>query len=306
MIRRIALRSILKTLTARFVVRWFREARTSLQKRRLPKTKERFLGATVFPEYLESNVLGTLQRRYPFPSEYGYDSKSIERRGEFRAREILRLPRTNSMRSFLELGCWDGMVSCSLHRRSKETTAIDLRSEGFDKRAQEEGVALVQMDAENLQFADESYDCIFSYDSFEHFRHPDVVLQNALRVLKKNGLLYLVFGPLYMSPFGQHAYRSITVPYCQFLFPRSALVDFVASRGLERIEFENVNEWPVTRFRKLWAEYASRLRCVGYSEILNLKHLQLVNSYPTCFRSKTSDFDNLIVESIEIALEKTC
>ena len=75
------------------------------------------------------------------------------------------------------------------------------------------------MDAANMQFEDETFDFVFSYDAFEHFASPENVLLEAIRVVRKRGYIYLEFGPLYYSPYGEHAYRSITVPYCQFLFP---------------------------------------------------------------------------------------
>lgn len=163
---------------------------------------------------------------------------------------------------------------------------------------------MIETDAEHLQFEKGSFDCVFSYDTLEHVLHPDAVMRNALRALKKGGLLFLSFGPLYLSPFGQHAYRSITVPYCHLLFPGPMLNELATSRGLKTIDFHSVNGWPVTKYRKLLGEYSSSLRRIQYSENLNLEHLDLVRAYPSCFRSKTESFDDLIVESIEGVFEK--
>ena len=300
-----SLRARTKALAPRFVVLGVRNLQMLVRRMRLPKTRQLFNHAASSPEYLASDQLGLLQKKYPFQAEYDYDPKSVEARGELRAREILRHTQSVQAQCFLELGCWDGMVSCSLHRRGKQTTAIDLRQEGFDKRAVDEGVTLIQMNAGDLQFDDESFDCVFSYDSFEHFRRPDVVLRNALRVLKKIGLLYLEFGPLYLSPYGQHAYRTITVPYCHLLFTRETLTEFTVAKRLEPIDFEHVNGWSVTEFRNVWAENAQRLTCISTREMLNLRHLDLVDTHPSCFRSKTGNFDDLIVESIKIIFQKT-
>ena len=36
------------------------------------------------------------------------------------------------------------------------------------------------MDASNLKFEDESFDFVFSYDSFEHFENAEQVLNEAI------------------------------------------------------------------------------------------------------------------------------
>lgn len=298
------IRSGIKALTPDFVIRGVKKLQTAIQRRRLPETQEVFRSAKPSPAYLGEQELRRLQDRYPFLPDYGYDRESTERRGALRAKQILRLPAASSTRSYLELGCWDGMVSCQLQRSGKKTTAIDLRSEGFDERARQEGVTLMRMDAEDLQFEEESFDCVFSYDTFEHVARPDIFLLNAIRVLKRGGYLFLSFGPLYLSPFGQHAYRSITVPYCHLLFPGPLLNEFAASRGLKTIDFSRVNGWPVTAYRRLWEQHSPSLRTVRYEERLNLAHLDVIRSHPSCFRSKTEYFDDLVVETIDAVFEK--
>jgi SAM-dependent methyltransferase len=281
-----------------------RKTQTVLQRRKLRDTKAVFNEAPSVPNHLGMNELQHLQTKYPLLPEYGYDPRSIERRGIQRAKEILKLPGASSSKSYLELGCWDGMVSYFLQREGKQTTAIDIRSEGLDDRARREGVRFLQMDAEDLQFPDGSFDCVFSYDAFEHFSHPELAFRNALRVLRRHGHLFLNFGPLYMSPFGQHAYRTITVPYCQFLFPMPLLHEFAVAKGLEPVDPIHLNGWPATRFRRLWEEHSSTYKSIQYTESLNLAHLDLVKSYPSCFRSKTNAFDDLIVETMNAVFEK--
>lgn len=268
--------------------------------------KKTFERAPETPTWLKWDKLESLQQKYPFPPEYGYDSQTLERRGKKRAREILDLipAKKEETNIFLELGCWDGMVSYALHRMGKKTTAIDRRSKGFDKRVLCESVTLLQMDATHLQFEDKSFDFVFSYDSFEHFANPDAVLQEAIRVVKTGGYIYLNFGPLYMSPIGLHAYRSITIPYCQFLFPKELLKDFTKVKGLNPIDFDQINGWSLENYHKLWNHYSHRLKKIKYFEKINPFNLDLVIKYPSCFKSKTKCFDNLIVSSIEVLFKK--
>lgn len=256
------------------------------------------------PSYLGEHELEILQRKYPFPPEYGWDTDTLDIRGRARAAELLKFPGAGSSSSYLELGCWDGMVSCHLAAKGKQATAIDYRDIGFDDRAARQGVRLMQMDAANLQFDDGSFDCVFSYDAFEHVAAPESVLLEAMRVLKKGGYLYLDFGPLYFSPFGEHAYDSITVPYCQFLFPRTLINDFAVRSGLKPIDFDHVNGWSLERYRNLWRKHAQVLKRVRYFESVELSHLDLIRAYPSCFRGKSNYFEDFIIDNIKVLFRK--
>ena len=270
------------------------------------KVRKIFEQAPEKSSWLGWTELESLQGKYPFPPMVSYDPDSLEKRGAKRAEEILRFGanKRKQLETFLDLGCWDGMVCCALHRMGKSATGIDIRSEGFDDRAVREGVTLLQMDATNLEFEDESFDFVFSYGSFEHFSEPELVLQEAIRVLRKGGLLYLDFGALYMAPQGLHAYRSITVPYRQILFPKDLLGEFVKAKGLPSIDFDSVNGWSLEKYRKLWDRYSHRLKKLHYYEIPDLSHLDLIAKYTSCFKGKTESFDNLIITAIRVLSEK--
>ncbi len=268
-------------------------------------TERIFAAAPTAPSYLHGGALETLVANYPPAPEYGWDRRSVDTRGKARAADLLRYPGAREASSFLELGCWDGMVSCHLSRAGTKATAIDYRDTGFDERASRDGVRLIQMDASNLQFEDESFDFVFSYDAFEHVGSPEDVLLEAIRVVRKGGYIYLDFGPIYYSPFGEHAYESIPVPYCQFLFTRDLINDFAIRKGLKPIDFNHVNGWSLEDYRKLWGKYSHALRKVRYYESIDLSHLNLIRTYPSCFRSKSNYFENFVVDSMRVLFRKS-
>lgn len=274
---------------------------------RLPEshfTRRVFARAPESPRYLDSDMLPALQARYASPARYHYDALSLEKRGVRRADQLFRLPGGIRATSFLELGCWDGMVGAALSRQGKQVTGIDSRDVGFDRRAMSAGVTLRQMDVANLQFESETFDFVFSYDAFEHFPSPNTAFHEALRVTKKGGYLFLDFGPLYYSAYGEHAYRSITVPYCQFLWPQKVLQEFCQDHGLESIDFNHVNRWSIEAFRRLWSSLGDAVTSVVYRERLNLSHLRLIRCFPSCFRSKSETFDDFTVAGITALFRK--
>ena len=185
----------------------------------------------------------------------------------------------------------------------KKTTGIDLVGK-FDKRAIERGAKFFNMDATNLKFKNESFDFVFSHDAFQYFLHPEKVLQEAIRVVKKGGFIFISFGPLYMSPHGRHAYRSITIPYCHFLFPNELIEKYIEKKGLKPLADVTYNKWSLENFIKLWEYYTHQLEVIKYKEFSDLNHLDLIMKYPSCFKSKTKFFENLIISSISVLFKK--
>jgi hypothetical protein len=123
-------------------------------------------------------------------------------------------------------------------------------------------------------------------------------------VTKPGGAVYLLFGPLYRSSYGLHAMLSITVPFCQMLFERASLESYVDEHDLEPIPFETLNGWSLGRFRDLWRRHAPSLAREMYREIPSLHGIDLVAEHPSCFRSKTDDFEDLLVTNIEVRFRR--
>ena len=218
------------------------------------------------PHSLDPDLLPVLQEGYPTVPPYHYDPASLWLRGVERRRQVARFLTGDPPRT-LELACNDAMVSASLARDGAHATAIDLSLEHVDPRARASGVQLVAANAERLPFDEGQFDCVFSYNAFEHFGDPRAVLAEALRVVRPTGTLYFLFGPLYRAAYGLHAFHAITVPFCHYLWEHSVLEGHVTREGLGRINFETLNEWTLQQFRDLWAEWQPWAERIAYRGI---------------------------------------
>lgn len=260
-----------------------------------------FRDAGEAPEYLDDDAFEALAARFPMVQVVGYGPEETALRGREKAQDLMKLMRSADQPvASLEIGCWDGMTLAELARNGWRTHGIDIRDEAFDGRAERAGAVLKQMDASKLDFADDTFDLVFSYDGFEHFADPAAVLSEALRVTRDGGLIVTEFGPLYNASFGMHAFPSVCVPYCQFLFRPEQICAFTNRHGLDAIDFQQCNRWSAAQFRALWARNRDRLIPQSYFEIYDCARgaLPLIAKYPTCFRSKVDDFDELLVNSI--------
>lgn len=280
---------------------------TALCLYRARKARAIFERAGTEPKYLGWQALHKLQQSYPpVELDYHYDPESLRRRGRQRVENMLNLVRKEEgdLHLFLDLGTWDGMTCAALEAQGKSTVGIDIRPEGFTEEAAQRGVQFFQMDATCLGFEEDSFDFVFSFNSFEHFPDPEAVLREAIRVVRPGGYIYLDFGPLYWSAKGAHQFKTIHVPYNQCLFSKELLRRYGEAEELELTEFFWMNEWSIDQFRDLWQKYAEQLERVVYYETYNADHMELITRYPSCFRSKSDNFDDFLVAYIEVLFRK--
>ncbi len=271
-----------------------------------------FNNARDSPAYLGWSELNFLQNKYQFPfskHKIGNQPDFLSKKGKKKAVNLMKLikAKNSNYNRFLELGCNEGMVCYHLQSMGKTAVGIDIKNTYFDEKALKKNIELLEMDARDLKFDDESFDIVFSFDCFEHFPNPDKVLEESIRVLKKGGLIYILFSLPFMSPYGLHAFKTITVPYCQHLFPMKLIRSYAKNlKGVRSLPEGNfpLNQWSTEDFRKLWKKHSNKVKIIKYKEIFDISHIKLIKQYPSCFKSKTDNFDNLIVTSIEVIFKK--
>jgi ubiquinone/menaquinone biosynthesis C-methylase UbiE len=274
---------------------------------RARRARAAFVQAASHPAYLDQDTLERLQNSYPpHPDDYPNDEPSRIARGEERAYMIATLlgEEWDTTERFLDVGAWSDMTCAALRKVGKWAVGVDIRANGFPNSATKTRGDFLQMDVARLGFSDNSFDCVFSFNSFEHFPTPNQALAEAIRVVRPGGYIYLNFGPLYWSEKGSHQFKTIHIPYHQCLFSQETLAAYAAEKEMALIDFSWMNRWKVTQYRRLWRQYASQLEQRAYYEITRASHLDLIECYPSCFKNKTENFDNFLVAYIEALFQK--
>lgn len=128
----------------------------------------------------------------------------------------------------LDDGCGSGGITVSLGEECKMAVGIDIAPK-FEKTAVRlakelklKGAHFLQSDGCALPFSDDSFDLIISHSVIEHTDYPLKYLEEAFRILKNGGILFLETPPYYSFE-GTHLPKpAVPIPFQLFL-PRRVL-----------------------------------------------------------------------------------
>jgi ubiquinone/menaquinone biosynthesis C-methylase UbiE len=141
----------------------------------------------------------------------------------------------------LDAGCGNGGVARLIRERVHSVVAIDV--ERHDAWADEPGLSFAVADAEQLPFADASFDVVHSKDSLHHMHTPERALMEYRRVLKPGGSALIIEANRYNPVFYPH--MTLALGHAHFSRKRfRALVTAV---------------FPQARFGSFEAHYVPRL-----------------------------------------------
>jgi len=135
----------------------------------------KYTGERIIPEESfcgpETNIYKEHVARYNFASKY-IKSKKV-----------------------LDIACGSG-YGCEilLKKGAKYVIGSDISEETIDyakKHYQKKDIEFITNDIKKLDFSDEEFDCIVSFETLEHVKDQEVVITELKRVLKKGGILII-------------------------------------------------------------------------------------------------------------------
>lgn len=107
----------------------------------------------------------------------------------------------------LEVGCGSARLSCFLASYGYKNTCLDYSKSALEVAKNNfiltnNNGNFVLGDVKNLPFKDDSYDVVISTGLLEHFRNPQIVVDEMVRVLKPEGLFFSDIVPKKFSLLG--------------------------------------------------------------------------------------------------------
>ena len=266
-----------------------------------PGVRRLYERTAVAPEYLTIDDLDALAREYPVqPPAYSYEADTREARGEERAQLVLPLVSRPSV--FVEIGARDGMVLWAIAKRGHTAIGVDLETGLVDPRARAAGAQFINTDATRLCLPDESVDVVCTFATFEHLPDPEATFAEITRVLKKGGHAYIDFAGLGWTYRGAHMYKSIGIPFITALFTRETIDRYAVAQQLPH-DFPYVNNWPIERYRELFAKYGAQMERRSYRETKDRHQFPFLRRFMSHARRAPS-FDSLLVDQVQALFRK--
>jgi SAM-dependent methyltransferase len=133
-------------------------------------------------------------------------------------------------KEILDFGCGTGYQSVALARMgAKHIVGFDWDKsfvEEAHQRANQLGLA-GKVDFCAGRFDDSlrgRFDVVISQNSMEHFIDPAGVLNQMKQALKKDGVIFITFGPLWFAPYGSHMDFFVRIPWLNILFDENTVM----------------------------------------------------------------------------------
>lgn len=105
---------------------------------------------------------------------------------------IIKFDRKHNFKKSLDVGCADGSFSFKLKQDlGLDVYGLDISEKAIELAIQSGVKAKVHNVENSFPFEKESFDLVLACEIIEHIYHTDFFLEEAKRVLKKNGILIL-------------------------------------------------------------------------------------------------------------------
>ncbi len=151
---------------------------------------------------------------------------------------------TDEVQAVLEIGDGDGALSYRLSKKygDRNFYGIDIGKESFKKN----NYYHLNMNATEMIFQSNFFDLVISHNVFEHIHGLELAVNEAIRVLKPDGKLYVFFAPIWTSAYGHHFYKdtgervtSEFLPFCHVSFSENDLMRLIRKK-VGRFEVERI------------------------------------------------------------------
>jgi 2-polyprenyl-3-methyl-5-hydroxy-6-metoxy-1,4-benzoquinol methylase len=192
--------------------------------------------------------------------------------------------KTGNVLRVLDVGCGDGRCSEMILDMGNEVYGIDIRPDRVESAKQKGIKASVADLTKSFPFDDEFFDLIYAVEILEHIYDTEFFLQEAKRLLRKNGTLIVtvpnivclpnriraIFGlyPKHVAPARKHW----SVGEHIRVFTKSMLINILERNGfeIEDVEANLVSFAPTKRTKKPWSKYLGKI-FPGLGEVLICK-----------------------------------
>jgi SAM-dependent methyltransferase len=167
-------------------------------------------------------------------------------------------------KEILDFGCGEGFQVVSLAQNdAKHVAGIDINQKYL--RSARNLAKQCHVD-HKVEFSDTlnksskgRFDIVISQNSMEHFADPASILSEMKSALKKDGVIYITFGPPWFAPYGSHVQFFTKLPWVNIIFNEKTVMkvrSFFRNDGAMKYEEveSGLNKMTISKFERLLYE----------------------------------------------------
>jgi len=195
-------------------------------------------------------------------------------------------PRIEASHRILIVGCGTGQEIEWFAKRAGSVVAIDTDVDAIAASlkvaASLPNVECREIDGKTLPFAANEFDRIFMHNVCEHIIHLNENFAEFFRVLKRGGLVFNQFAPLFYSPFGAHLQDALTLPWGHLIFGFRPVLEL---RNMYYPRVDTSKDWAEFGLNRLTERrYRRIIARSGFAsehyEVRNSKGISIFNGIP--------------------------
>ena len=154
-------------------------------------------------------------------------------------KQLVKKYKINLNSSILELGCGRGEFLNEFTNLGMKGYGTDVSgyAKDFCKNAE---IKISDITKEKLPYPDNHFDIVYSKSFIEHFYYPEIVFEEAYRVLKPSGMF------INLTPEWKYFYKTFYEDYTHRTpFTEKSLRDIHSIHGFKNIEVESFKQLPI-------------------------------------------------------------
>lgn len=205
----------------------------------------------------------------------------------------------------LEIGCGYGSLLSILNKKGAIVTGTEIDKKSIDvaKKFLNKNIKIFHTIGEKLPFKNKSFDMVILFDAIEHVGNPKKTIDESIRVLKNNGILYCEFTPYY-SIIGHHLYDITKLPI--HILPEKYIKKIIFNSKVNELftqkdywdNFKTLNKLRISKFQS----YTRNLKKIEEKFIFKYPELFELNLQ---FLDKLGNFKDIFTLSFEGIYKKT-
>ena len=186
-------------------------------------------------------------------------------------------------KSILDFGCGHGYQAVAMAKNGAHyVLGIDINQKFLNDGRES---AKIEGLEQKVEFTDKmeknclgKFDIVISQNSMEHYNEPEAILGQMKAAMRKEGKIFITFGPLWFSPYGHHMDVFTKMPWVNIFFSERTLMKvrgYFRNDGATRYdEIEGgLSRMTVGRFEQVVAKSGMKIEYIKYNCIKRLNFL---------------------------------